>query len=97
MVTDTAYVCCIPVYMFFMKPQQHEDAGHEDSKGLERGYLSADWAVLLMKANDKPGFIVHSCSLLTAYDEYLQKSGGGNHEIICYFFVAGFFPEKRPL
>lgn len=99
-VTGTAYICCIPVYTPFTNPQQHEDAAHGGGRGPERGdgYLSADWAVLLMKDNDKPGFIVRSCSLLTAYDEYLQKgSEGGSSEIICYFFAAGFLPEKRPV
>lgn len=74
--------------MLFTKPRQHEDAAHGGNEGGQRGegYLSADWAVLLMKDNDKPGFIVCSCSHLTAYDDYLQKE---NHEIIC--LVVGFF------
>lgn len=79
--------------MLFMNPQQHEDAAHGGGRGPEggEGYLSADWAVLLVKDNDKPGFIVRSCSLLTAYDEYLQKGRGGNHEIVCGFFI--FFQQ----
>lgn len=71
--------------------------------------MSAGWAVLLIKDNDKPGFIVHSCSLVTAYDEYLQKGNEGEGGwvtklSVCvwgflsiFFFPAGFLPEERPV
>lgn len=96
-VTGAAYVCCIPAYMLFMNPQQHEDAAHGGSRRPERGegYLSADWAVLLMKDNDKPGFIVRSCSLLTAYDEYLQKGRGGIMKLSGVFFCSRFSSREK--
>jgi len=84
--------------VLFTKPRQHEDAAHGGNEGGQRGegYLSADWAVLLMKDNDKPGFIVCSCSHLTAYDDYLQKE---NHEIIClvvgFFFFSSMFSSRE--
>jgi len=85
--------------MLFTNPRQHVDAAHGGGRGPVRGegYLSADWAVLLMKDNDKPGFIVCSCSLLTAYDEYLQKGRGEIMKLSGFFFSACFLPEKRPI
>lgn len=77
-ITATARVFCISIYIPFMNPRHSKDAAH-GGIGTKRGEecLSAGWAVLLIKDDDKPGFIVHSCSLVTAYDEYLQKERGG--------------------
>lgn len=48
-----------------------------------------------MKDNDKPGFIVRSCSLLTAYDEYLQKGSEGGVVKLSVIFLQQVFFQRR--